>query len=78
MEKQAHVERLPDGSKLLHEDVIEARKVAVLKRSNNGTRERHRASLDGIMLVLCVLGVNVFGDGVRDALDPRSKSRIGP
>jgi peptide/nickel transport system permease protein len=30
----------------------------------------------GIMLVLAVLGINVFGDGVRDALDPRSKVRI--
>ena len=30
----------------------------------------------GIMLVLCVLWINVFGDGVRDALDPRAKIRI--
>ena len=37
----------------------------------------HLTLVPGIMLVLCVLGVNVFGDGVRDALDPRSKSRIG-
>ena len=28
------------------------------------------------MLVLAVLGINVFGDGVRDALDPRAKLRI--
>ena len=27
----------------------------------------------GIMLVLCVMSVNIFGDGLRDALDPRSK-----
>ena len=31
----------------------------------------------GIMLVLAVLSINVFGDGVRDALDPRAKIRIG-
>jgi peptide/nickel transport system permease protein len=31
----------------------------------------------GIMLVLAVLSVNVFGDGLRDALDPRAKIRIG-
>ena len=31
----------------------------------------------GIMLVLGVLSINVFGDGVRDALDPRAKIRIG-
>jgi peptide/nickel transport system permease protein len=31
----------------------------------------------GIMLVLAVLSINVFGDGLRDALDPRAKVRIG-
>src|SRR3954463_763013 len=31
----------------------------------------------GIMIVLTVLSLNVFGDGVRDALDPRAKRRIG-
>jgi peptide/nickel transport system permease protein len=30
----------------------------------------------GVMLVLAVLGLNVFGDGVRDALDPRAKIRL--
>ncbi len=30
----------------------------------------------GIMLVLMVLSINVFGDGLRDALDPRAKVRI--
>jgi peptide/nickel transport system permease protein len=28
------------------------------------------------MLVLSVLSINVFGDGLRDALDPRAKVRI--
>jgi peptide/nickel transport system permease protein len=28
------------------------------------------------MLVIAVLSINVFGDGVRDALDPRAKVRI--
>jgi peptide/nickel transport system permease protein len=28
------------------------------------------------MLVIAVLSINVFGDGVRDALDPRAKIRI--
>jgi peptide/nickel transport system permease protein len=36
----------------------------------------HTMLVPGIMLVLAVLGVNVFGDGVRDALDPRAKIRI--
>jgi peptide/nickel transport system permease protein len=36
----------------------------------------HLTIVPGIMLVLAVLGVNVFGDGVRDALDPRAKVRI--
>jgi peptide/nickel transport system permease protein len=31
----------------------------------------------GIMLVLAVLSINVFGDGLRDALDPRAKIRLG-
>jgi peptide/nickel transport system permease protein len=30
----------------------------------------------GIMLVLTVMSINIFGDGVRDALDPRAKVRI--
>jgi peptide/nickel transport system permease protein len=36
----------------------------------------HLTIVPGIMLVLCVLGINVFGDGVRDAMDPRAKVRI--
>jgi peptide/nickel transport system permease protein len=36
----------------------------------------HTVLVPGVMLVLAVLGVNVFGDGVRDALDPRAKIRI--
>jgi peptide/nickel transport system permease protein len=36
----------------------------------------HTVLVPGIMLVLAVLGINVFGDGVRDALDPRAKIRI--
>ncbi len=31
----------------------------------------------GGMLVLAVLGVNVFGEGVRDSLDPKSQIRLG-
>src|SRR6185312_4007096 len=30
----------------------------------------------GIAIVLSVLALNVFGDGLRDALDPRAKVRI--
>jgi ABC-type dipeptide/oligopeptide/nickel transport system permease subunit len=29
----------------------------------------------GLAIVLIVLGFNLFGDGLRDALDPRLKSR---
>jgi peptide/nickel transport system permease protein len=36
----------------------------------------HMTFVPGVMLVLAVLGINVFGDGVRDALDPRAKVRI--
>jgi peptide/nickel transport system permease protein len=31
----------------------------------------------GIMIVLTVLALNLVGDGVRDALDPRAKLRAG-
>ena len=34
------------------------------------------AIVPGAMLVLTVLSLNVFGDGVRDALDPRAKVKI--
>jgi peptide/nickel transport system permease protein len=30
----------------------------------------------GVMLVLTVLSLNVFGDGLRDALDPRARLRL--
>jgi peptide/nickel transport system permease protein len=36
----------------------------------------HLVLAPGIMLVLAVLSINVFGDGLRDALDPRSTVRI--
>jgi peptide/nickel transport system permease protein len=36
----------------------------------------HNVLVPGIMLVLAVLSVNMFGDGLRDALDPRAKVRI--
>ncbi|UJA21128.1 ABC transporter permease [Thermoleophilia bacterium SCSIO 60948] len=34
------------------------------------------AIVPGAMLVLTVLSLNIFGDGVRDALDPRAKVRL--
>jgi peptide/nickel transport system permease protein len=30
----------------------------------------------GLMIVLTVLSLNIFGDGIRDALDPRAKLRV--
>jgi peptide/nickel transport system permease protein len=35
----------------------------------------HITLVPGAMLVLAVLGINVFGDGLRDALDPRMAAR---
>jgi peptide/nickel transport system permease protein len=32
--------------------------------------------IPGTMILLTVLALNVFGDGLRDALDPRSKVRF--
>jgi peptide/nickel transport system permease protein len=36
----------------------------------------HTVLVPGIMLVLAVMSVNIFGDGLRDALDPRSKVKV--
>ncbi|HEX6228496.1 MAG TPA: ABC transporter permease [Solirubrobacterales bacterium] len=36
----------------------------------------HLAVVPGVMLVLTVLSLNVFGEGVRDALDPKARVRI--
>jgi peptide/nickel transport system permease protein len=36
----------------------------------------HLTVVPGAMLVLAVLGINVFGDGLRDALDPRAAARV--
>lgn len=36
----------------------------------------HLTIVPGAMLVVAVLSLNVFGEGVRDALDPRAKLRI--
>ena len=36
----------------------------------------HLAIVPGLMLVATVLALNVFGDGVRDALDPRVQPRL--
>lgn len=36
----------------------------------------HLAVIPGVMVVLTVLSLNVFGDAVRDALDPRAKVRL--
>jgi peptide/nickel transport system permease protein len=34
------------------------------------------AIVPGIFIVLTILSLNVLGDGVRDALDPRAKIRV--
>lgn len=36
----------------------------------------HLTIVPGAMLVLTVISLNIFGDGVRDAIDPRAKLRI--
>jgi len=37
---------------------------------------RHLTIVPGLLIVLTVLSLNVFGDGLRDALDPRAKIRL--
>jgi peptide/nickel transport system permease protein len=36
----------------------------------------HQTIVPGVMLILTVLSLHVFGDGVRDAFDPRAKVRL--
>ena len=36
----------------------------------------HLTIVPGLLIVLTVLSLNVFGDGLRDALDPRAKIRL--
>ena len=36
----------------------------------------HNVLVPGVMLVLAVLSVNIFGDGLRDALDPQGRHRV--
>jgi peptide/nickel transport system permease protein len=36
----------------------------------------HMILVPGVMLVVSVLGINVLGDGVRDALDPHASARV--
>lgn len=40
------------------------------------TSAPHLTIVPGLMLVATVLSLNIFGEGVRDALDPRAKVRI--
>jgi peptide/nickel transport system permease protein len=40
------------------------------------TTAPHLTLIPGLMIVLTVLSLNVFGDGLRDALDPRAKLRL--
>jgi peptide/nickel transport system permease protein len=40
------------------------------------TTAPHLTIVPGLMLVLTVLSLNIFGEGVRDALDPRAKVRM--
>jgi len=50
----------------------------IIQDGQNLLYSRPTVSLSaGIAIVLTVLSLNVFGDGLRDALDPRSKLRIG-
>ena len=43
---------------------------------NRITTAPHLTIVPGLMLVLTVLSLNIFGEGVRDALDPRAKVRM--
>ena len=34
-------------------------------------------TLPGLAILISVVAINLFGDGLRDALDPRSKIKLG-
>jgi peptide/nickel transport system permease protein len=36
----------------------------------------HLVLVPGVMLIIAVLSVNIFGDGVRQAFDPRARVRL--
>jgi len=36
----------------------------------------HLTIVPGLLIIATVLSLNVFGDGLRDALDPRAKIRL--
>jgi len=36
----------------------------------------HVATIPGLAILVAVLGFNLLGDGLRDALDPRLRGRI--
>src|ERR1700712_1891316 len=40
------------------------------------TTSPHLTLVPGIMLILAVLSVNIFGDGLRQAFDPRARIRV--
>ncbi len=42
----------------------------------SSSRGRGSSLAPGIAIVLTVLSLNIFGDGLRDALDPRAKVKI--
>src|SRR5271165_5082456 len=55
MEEEAHVEGLPDRAELLHQWKVEARKMFILKRTDDRLRDRDGASLDGVTRELAAL-----------------------
>jgi peptide/nickel transport system permease protein len=36
----------------------------------------HLTVVPGLMIIMTVLSLNVFGDGLRDAMDPKAKIRL--
>ena len=68
-----------DGPKVTLEDLGSRNGLSVNGKPTKGIVELvdgDRLRVGSQELVLCVLGINVFGDGVRDAMDPRAKVRI--
>src|SRR5882757_1029044 len=69
VEEHSHVESLPNRAELLHEYVVQARKVMIAERSYDWLRERDRTSEDRCVAA-CIRSLKQnFGEDVEPTLE---------
>src|ERR1035441_3808336 len=59
VEKESHVERLADGTELLHEGMIETSEVAILQRCDDRARKRYGARFNRVAGIFCPLKIDL-------------------